>query len=74
MTSPKDQKADKGISSIPKICPSVENISVRNSCTAKLVPDVVSEEVIFCKINPGFCSAKIRGLVKENDVSILVPF
>ena len=32
----------------------------------------MSEEVISCKINPEFCSAKIRGLVNENDVSILV--
>ncbi|CAC5424688.1 unnamed protein product [Mytilus coruscus] len=47
-------------------------ISTEKSCLAKFISDVVKENVTSCELNPKFCVAKIRGLVNEKSVLILV--
>ncbi|CAC5390009.1 unnamed protein product [Mytilus coruscus] len=48
------------------------DISTEKSCLAKCISDVIKTNVISYELNPKFCVAKIRGLVNENSVLMLV--
>ncbi|CAC5363328.1 unnamed protein product [Mytilus coruscus] len=59
----------------PEVC---GNINFRHSSVATsvlndvVISDIVKENVISCEFNPKFCVAKIRGLVNEKSVLMLI--